>query len=358
MKSIYDKLKPHLSALAFVLGFIWDNIMLSRIDHALANVMLTTYLGLSALCIIVLNMQEARRVRGKAARRYALWLPPILQFCFGSLFSAYIIFYTQSASLAVNWPFLIFLVLLVLSNEIFRSRYASIVFQLPVFFIVLFSYSTFSLPILLGRMGGDVFILSGLWSLGTLACLAFLLRVLAREIVRKNFLPIVAGVFAVYAVFNLAYFSGVIPPVPLSLKEIGVYHSVLRSDDGAYSLTFEPGRWYPLFKDTADVYKRAPNELVYVWSSVFAPTRLTVPIFHVWSYFDEIDKVWVTTDRLEFRLSGGREEGYRGYTFKQSVFPARWRVAVETARKERIGLVEFRIADITASVPNLVTELR
>src|SRR3989344_5009693 len=207
MKNLYHKLKPHGSSLAFVAGFIWDNVMLSRIDHAFANLMLGTYLVLSALCIIVLNMHEARRARGFNPRQYADWLPLILQFCFGSLFSAYIIFYTASASLAVNWPFLIFLVFLVISNEIFRARYVSTVFQFCIFFIVLFSYSIFSLPILLGKMGAEIFILSGLCSLGILAVFGFVIKFVAREVFMRSRLPIIASIAVIYAFFNLAYFS-------------------------------------------------------------------------------------------------------------------------------------------------------
>lgn len=357
MKIFYEKLKPHASSLAFIIGFIWDSLMLDRIDHTLAKVMLTVYLGLAALSVLALNMHEARRARSNATHRYAYLLPLILQFCFGSLFSAYIIFYTQSASLAVNWPFLIFLVFLIFSNEIFRARYVSPIFQLCTLFVVLFSYSIFSLPIILGRMGGDVFVLSGFWSLGAIVIIIFLLRLVARQVFARSLLPLVAGISVIYALFNLAYFTNLIPPVPLSLKEIGVYHSVTRSDDGTYAMTFERGRWYPFFKDTADVYHHVSGEPVYVWSSVFAPTKLTVPIFHVWSYFDEIDRVWVTTDKLGFSVTGGRDDGYRGYSLKQSVFPARWRVAVETARKERVGLVEFEIVQ-NDNQPQLVNEKR
>lgn len=358
VKNLYLKIKPHAYTLAFIAGFIWDNVMLSRIDHVFANVMLTTYLGLVAICIIALNMHEARRTRGHSARRYARFLPLILQFCFGSLFSAYIIFYTQSASLMVNWPFLVFLVLLVISNEIFRSRYLSPTFQLCTFFIVLFSYSIFSLPVYLGRMGEDVFILSGLLSIAVLVGLYFILRLVAPEIMTRSRLPLIAGISVIYVLFIVAYFTNVIPPVPLSLKEIGVYHSVHRANDGTYDLTFEPGRWYPLFKDTAGVYHRKINEPVYIWSSVFAPTKLTIAIFHTWSYFDETDKVWVTTDRLEFQVVGGRDDGYRGYSYKTGIFPARWRVAVETARRERVGLMEFTVVDTDSASLSLVTEKR
>lgn len=358
MKNLYQKLKSHGSALAFILGFIWDNIMLSRIDHSFANIMLSTYLTLSALSIITLNLHSVRRRRLGDQGKNAKWLPLIIQFCFGSLFSAYIIFYTRSASLFVNWPFLVFLVTLVFANEFFRERYVSPVFQLGTFFTVLFSYSIFSLPILIGRVGGDVFILSGIASLVGITLLSFFVRLADKEEHSKNRLLLVAVIAGIYCLFNVAYFTGIIPPIPLALKEIGVYHSVIKNGSGSYAVSFEPGRWYPFSNDTSDIFTRAKNEPVYVFSSVFAPTKINAPISHSWSYFDETDKIWVTTDRIQFPLSGGREEGFRAYSVKSSVFPAKWRVDVETAGEKLIGRIEFQITESKIPTMNLVTDTR
>ncbi len=333
--------------------------MLDRIDSGFANVMLGTYLGLSAACIVILNMHEARKRRIGKEHTLAKWLPLILQFCFGSLFSAYIIFYTDSASIALNWPFLLFLVLLVISNELFKKRYLSPAFQLPIFFIVLFSWSVFSLPIVIGKMGGGIFILSGLLSLAIISLMIFLIRLVAPKVFAESALPAIAGILLIYAMFNVAYWYNFIPPVPLSLREIGIYHSVSKTIDGNYSLVYEPNRWYPLVNGPSSVFNsQGPAEPIYIFSSIFAPTKLTVPVFYTWSYYDPTDKVWVMTDRLTFPLKGGREEGYRGYTLKSSIFPARWRVDVETDRGERIGRVSFEVVDTSEPVKNLVTEVR
>ena len=357
IKNFYSKIKHHASSLAFIAGFIWDNIMLSRIDHSFANIMLTTYLSLAAIIILILNVHEAKRSLGREAARYAPWLPLILQFCFGSLFSAYIIFYIRSASLVVGWPFIVFLIFLVISNELFHKRYLSPAFQLPIFFIVLFSYTIFSLPILLGRMGSDVFIMSGLLSLVLIFILARISKRLAPEAFLKGRFLLWVSIISIYVLFNIAYFSNIIPPVPLSLKEIGVYHSVARQSGDFFSVSFEPGLFYPLIKDTANTFNRSGNEPVYVFSSIFAPTRLTVPIYYDWSYFDEAKKIWITTDHLQFSITGGRDQGYRGYYKKSGIFPALWRVDVETSRNEIIGRIEFKV--VNGQTPtNLVTETR
>jgi len=356
MASFWPKIKHHASALAFIAGFIWDNRMLTRIDHVFANVMLGSYLSLSAISIIVINMPTGTRWHQKIIEKAARWLPLILQFCFGSLFSAYIVFYTRSASLTIDWPFLLLLVILVVSNELLRKRYLEITLPLSLFFIVLFSYSIFSLPILVGTMGSEIFITSGIISLLVTFLLALLLSRIAPERLRKSRRSLILSVILIYVLFNFAYFTNIIPPVPLSLKEIGVYHTVTRESDGTYDLTFEPGAWYPFLSKTADVLHLENNEPAYVWSSVFAPTKLTIPLFYRWQYFDATTQTWVATDLIQFSIVGGRDDGFRGYSMKSNVFPGQWRVDVETAGKDIVGRVEFSVEGTSTPLSNLITE--
>ncbi|MDO8590949.1 MAG: DUF2914 domain-containing protein, partial [bacterium] len=64
------------------------------------------------------------------------------------------------------------------------------------------------------------------------------------------------------------------------------------------------------------------------------------------------------TDLIQFPIVGGRDEGFRGYSIKSSVFPGRWRVDVETAEKNLIGRVEFTVENVSKPVSNLITERR
>ena len=358
MTSFWQKIKRHGTSIAFVLGFIWDNIMLTRVDHLFANVMLGSYLGLSAISIVAMNIPTGTGWHMRIIEKTARWLPFILQFCFGSLFSAYLVLYTRSASLATNWPFLFLLVVLTVSNELFRKKYASITLPLSVFFIVLFSYITFSLPTFLGSMGSEIFIVSGFVSLFVMIIFSRLISLVSKEKFKASRLSLAVSIVLIYILFNVAYFTNIIPPIPLALKEIGVYHSVTRFQNGVYALRFEPGWWYPFTSATADVFNRKNNEPVYVWSAIFAPTKLTVPVFHRWQYYEESRHEWITTDLIQFPIVGGRDGGYRGYSMKAGVFPARWRVDVETIQKKLIGRVEFIIKNISIPQPNLVIETR
>ncbi|MSU55320.1 MAG: DUF2914 domain-containing protein [Candidatus Taylorbacteria bacterium] len=345
MNKFLQKIKRHGSSLSFIAGFAWDNIMLSRIDHLLANVLLGLYLLLSAMSIIGLNAPVGENFRGRITERYSKWLPFILQFCFGSLFSAYLVLYTRSASLSSDWPFLLFLGFLVISNELFRKRYFSITLPSSIFFVVLFSYSIFSMPILFGNISDKIFVFSGLLSFGVFVLFSFVLFKVAPEKFKTSGLRLYATVTGLFILFNLAYFSGFIPPIPISIKEIGVFHLVERNTDGNYTLSFEPSKWHYIFSGTSKIYNRLPDEPVYLWSSIFAPTKFNLPIFHRWQHFDESSLSWKTTDLLQFTVVGGRDEGFRGYTVKAKVYPAKWRVDVETLRGDLVGRFDFEIID-------------
>ncbi|MES2087564.1 MAG: DUF2914 domain-containing protein [Patescibacteria group bacterium] len=356
--SVRQKIKKHGTAIAFVLGFIWDNIMLSQIDHVFANIMLGSYLVISAFSILIMNLPFHPERRVKIIEKITKWFPLILQFCFGSLFSAYIIFYTRSASISNNWPFLLFLVLLVISNELLRKRYLSITLPVSLFFTVLFSYNIFSLPILLKSMSALIFILSGLATLIIITIFIWILSRIAPEKYASSKRSLILSLSAIYILFNVAYFTNIIPPVPLALKEIGVYHSVTRLANGEYTLSFEHDSWYPFISNTDSTFHQKPNESVYVWSSIFAPTDLTVPIYYRWQYFDDAQKKWIETDLIQLPIFGGRDEGFRGYTKKSNVQPGLWRVDVETNRKNLIGRIEFTVEDAIDPINSIVTETK
>ncbi len=148
-----------------------------------------------------------------------------------------------------------------------------------------------------------------------------------------------------------------IPPIPLSLKEIGIYHSVLRTRGGEYTLTFEKAPWYALGKKTSAVFHQRPGEPAYVFSSVFAPARLDTEVLHRWSYFDNASGEWKSSSVVSFPISGGRNEGFRGYSMKENLFPGEWRVDVLTLRGQIIGRFVFSVLSVTGTRP-LTTEVR
>jgi hypothetical protein len=71
---------------------------------------------------------------------------------------------------------------------------------------------------------------------------------------------------------------------------------------------------------------------------------LETQIVHHWQHFSSEQNAWMTTDRIRYDVTGGRQNGYRGVTFKQHAPPGRWRVDVETPTGQVLGRISFRIA--------------
>jgi hypothetical protein len=55
-------------------------------------------------------------------------------------------------------------------------------------------------------------------------------------------------------------------------------------------------------------------------------------------------------------ITGGREEGYRLYSLKQSVTPGLWRVKVMTISGQTLGKINFRVEN-ASSTPDLITKI-
>lgn len=346
--------KPALPILFFFAGVTYDSVTLTRIDRLFDNLILLLYLLLLGLCIVLKGRADRGLTVSMAEARspsLARWLSKAepyygraIQFLFGGLFSAYTIFYSRSASFTTTAIFFALLVVLLVANEFLHARLTRLSLLVMLYAVVAFGFFTFFLPVLTGWMNAAMFLLGAVLSL--LLALR-LVELIDRgtpgqsrwEAVKRS-LP--AGV--AIAVLVAFYFLNWIPPVPLSLKFGGVYHHVAKSPDG-FHLTFEEGPWYrPLKRSDDPFHGEGP---IYCLTAVFAPVDLKTTIYHRWQYRSRSRSSratgFSTTDTIPIQISGGREEGYRGYTVKQRVVPGDWRVDVETEDGRIIGRIAFRV---------------
>jgi hypothetical protein len=188
-----------------------------------------------------------------------------------------------------------------------------------------------------------------------ISCGGFLLFLWALYAVgEKRFLEsarLIAGVSSilVFAVVG-SYFTGVLPPLPLTLKEAGIYHSLTHTG-GAYTVTTEQKEtWYTsILPQTLHI---VPGEPLVAYSAVFAPGAFNSDIEHVWERSDDTKKKWVQVSLVAFTLSGGRNGGYRGYSEISSPQEGKWRVFVRTTSDQVIGKVSFTVVH-TDSEPAL-----
>ena len=349
--------RTHLMSLVFFVGFITDNIMLSRIDVLWSSLVLLAYLTIALMTVFFSALSRSRLVSGSLSERIVSWSPFVAQFAFGSLFSGYFVFYTRSASFTSSWLFVVLLGALFLGNEFFKNYYRRLEFQINILFVAIFFFATLYMPIVLGQMDAWVFLASGGVSLvGIILFMSFLSRIVP-EVIRGMKVALRVSLGSVFVVINILYFANIIPPIPLVLKEAGIYHLVLRTARGMYQAQTEHAPWYNLGARYHPIVHRTPGESLYFFSAVFAPARLSVPIFHEWQYFDSSKNEWVTTDRLQFQIVGGRDGGYRGYSVKGSVFAGEWRVRVVTERGQSLGQTKFTVVDVSTP-PVLVTNPR
>ncbi len=105
------------------------------------------------------------------------------------------------------------------------------------------------------------------------------------------------------------------------------------------------------WKKSDKPFRYAEGDTVFCFTAIFAPTKLTKTTYHHWQRFFPNRQSWVTTDRLGYQMTGGRGEGYRGYTYKRQVSAGKWRVDVETEEGLLLGRIKFKIEEVEHKVP-------
>ena len=360
--NIWNRYERPLSTGSLIIGFIFDLFIAKRPDSVFDNILLVSYLFIAGALVIILNLRQTRR-RQDIVQPPPIFLLLILQFCFGGLASNLLVLYGKSGTLAGSTLFLLILVAMVVGNEFLKTRYEHLRFNIAVYYLLLFTYTIIAVPtFVVHAIGTWVFLLSGFISLAVMVPFLLLLRYILSRGKKEKELLMEARVIivAIFIGFNCLYFLHVIPPVPLSLKGIGVYHSLVRLDtsagstEGIYSATYEPAPWYVFWRDTSDTFTVTAGAKAYCFSSVFAPTDLSAPIFHTWERYDDAAGKWVEMSRISFPISGGRAEGYRGFTVSV-VTPGKWRCSVETQDGALIGRLSFNVVQ-TPSAPALSQE--
>jgi hypothetical protein len=344
--AFWQKYEHHLGVGAMVVGFAFDLVLAKRPDSVTDNILLLAYLFIAGAFIVILNLREMRQ--NKSAE--PLFLLLILQFCFGGLSSNLLVLYGHSGTLAGSALFLGILLALIFGNEYLRSRYSRLRFNVGVYYFLLLTYCIIAVPTFVTHSVSTwSFLLSGFVSLAVIAIfLSFLWSAVLRRI-SQGLTDVVIIVATIFCLFSGMYFLDIIPPVPLSLKQVGVYHSVLRLSSGSYLVTFEPAPWWKFWQDTSSTYALPPGGTAFCFSSVFAPTGLSAAVFHRWEEYDPASREWKTMARVNFAISGGRDGGFRGWTMKSNLAPGSWRCDVETGSGALIGRASFTVVEGTTT---------
>ncbi len=343
----YAENHRHVVAAAFFFGgFIWDLLTLQRIDAWFDNLLLALYLtALTGLILVSARAEYGDAPEGRvdpALQRRRHIIRDAVQFLMGALFSAFVVFYGQSASLGRTSVYLALLVLLLVANEFVHRRNFNLTLLISLYFLASASFLIFFLPVVLVQVGYGSFLAACALSAVLAVGLSVAIRRQCTLPGRRPMLRILGAISALGLLLNLLYLTNLIPPVPLAMKFGGVYHNVYREGE-AYQLWYETPPWYRFWSRTSDPFHYREGEAVYCFAAIFAPTDFQQKVYHKWEYLDGRDGEWVQTDRIGYEVVGGRDGGFRGFTVKREIQPGEWRVRVEDERGLVLGKISFEV---------------
>ncbi len=341
LSHFYNKYERYLIPGALIFGFVTDVLTFRFINFTAAMILLAMHLVLIGSNITVINFYEAKRVSGKFFSYWRVLAPLILQYSFGNLFSAFLIFYSHSGSFFASWPFIITIIFLMVGNEIFRKYNIRPSIQISVYFFALFSYLNLLLPNILSNLSTALFIGSGLLSVIYIILFTDILsRYTVQVKVKKKI--IITLVLLIFSLMNIFYFLNLIPPIPLSIKDVGVYHNINRHNQGYIVQTEDCGNLISCFFYHDRRHILSDKQRIYLYSAVFAPSEMSLKVKHQWQRYNNETKKWETKATIPFEVVGGRDIGYRWYTY-YTVSPGYWRVNIKTERGQTIGRKNFYI---------------
>ncbi|MFA6522620.1 MAG: DUF2914 domain-containing protein [Patescibacteria group bacterium] len=354
IKSFLDRNNRFLVPTFLLAGTALDYFTFRTISIRTSFYLLGAYAIVTGAIICFIHIyDEKRNIEGSKLLGYTrLYTPLVLQFLLGNLLSASLIFYWFSGAISVSWPIILVVAGLMVSNELLRDYFERRTVQILIFYFILFSLCSLFLPYGLNSISAFVFVLAGLLSL---VLMFGYVKTFSRWLpdVKKDKRLIWSWVFVIFFAMNALYFFNLIPPIPLSMREAIVAHSVTRTD-GNYALEIEKQAWYLWLIPGKTDHVNASDQLV-VFTSVFAPANLDTTIVHHWQWYNSDTHKWVDRGEYSYALVGGRNDGYRGYTMTTNPADGKWRVSVETKRGQVVGRVRFTVKQTDETIKLIET---
>jgi Protein of unknown function (DUF2914) len=323
--------------LFFIAGFLFDVLATrSGVDHTLLLVQQIVYLAVIGAILYVEFIRDTRPEALPMPRwieRLWRYHSPVFHFCLGTLMNLYSIFFLMSASLFSSIAFVVILFGAVVLNEMHSIRRRGLDVKVAFYVLCIFCFWSLVIPIVVRSISRLTFFLS---FAATLAVLAGFVAALRRRIGRVALVRrLLSPGLSVSSLFLLAYMIGLVPPVPIACKTLGVYHRVERAGDG-FRLFYEPSWWHS--DDRRFVAER--GDIVHVFFAIFAPVRFDDSVYVRWSFLDHASR-WRESDKIPIQITGGRENGFRGVATKENYFPGAWRVILETRDGREIARLRF-----------------
>ena len=345
----YEKNETKMDMAFFLGGFIFDIFTLSDIDDWFSVVQQVVYLAIIGVILFREFLVEAG-VETPPLRFKRVWdyRRLIVHFFMGSLLSIYSLFFLKSASIFSSVVFVALLMGVMVANELSNVQKGGIPVRIGLWVICLLCFFSMLVPVILGFVGWVPLLLSlGLTGLVLWGIYQLATRTVSDQAVLNKHLILPSG--AVLGLFFAFYMIGWIPPVPLSVLHMGVYHNVVK-ENGEYKVYYENPWWKFWNKGDQDFVAR-PGDKIHFFAQIFSPGRFDDSIILHWQRYDDREG-WMTTDKIPLRVTGGRAEGFRGRADKGNYSPGNLRIKVETTDGREIGRIYLAVTlDATASEP-------
>lgn len=339
----YEDNESKVDIAFFLGGFLFDIFTLSDIDDPFSILQQVVYLLIlgSILYFDFLGLHGFFKVPTRLEKIWS-YRQLVLHFLLGSLLSVYSLFFLKSASLWSSLIFILLLLGLMIANEMKRVQKSDIDIKIGLYVICVFSFFSMTIPVLLGFVGIFPFLLSvALTALALYGVFKLLHhRIQDQKLLQRRLLAPGAGVLVLFVLF---YLAGWIPPVPLSIQNMGIYHLIEKSE-GQYIASHENPPWKFWNKGDQD-FQAAPQDKIYFFAQIFSPARFSDSVILHW-YFKDPRQGWQTTDRIPMAIAGGRKGGYRGFASKQNFSEGDWRISVETTDGREIGRIYFTVTKL------------
>lgn len=329
----------------FVGGFVWDAITIGH-QVALSDLAIfAAYVLIAGWIMHQISSPSEKWARAEQAMMQRRWLASrlaswplqdlpywVLQFLFGSLLSALFILYFKSSSYGLAWLVTLVLGALLIANEFLESEYRRLTLCWSMFGFCTMLFFNFALPYLLGSV-------HAMWFYTSTLCGALASYLLYRHAPRHS--GSIWPVWLLAGLLMLAYRADMIPPVPLVKQAVAVAYDIEKTPAG-YWLTLEKSPWWNFWRVDSDHLRIQAGDKVVCFSAVFAPKGLHTRLVHDWQKYE--GKTWVDYGKPGFTLAGGRDGGYRGYTYKTNLSAGQWRVRIQTETGQTIAVSPFTVS--------------
>ena len=340
----------------FAGGFCFDLLLLERVDSVPMLIHQGSYLLLLSFLVAV---DHRFSVKGEPAsafwRKILHFRTEVIHFLFGTLLTAFLVFYFKAASGFFSLVFLVALGAILLANEAPRFRRLGPVMRVALLGFAIASYFSYLFPVLAGFLSPYLYVLAVLSSAAAMFALWRIYRWWTKD-PGWTFQRAVLPSLSIQAALVLLYLIHVLPPVPLSLKWIGIYHGAERQGD-MVKVSHQRPAW-KLWHRGDQLFLARPGDRIFCFTRIFAPRHFRDGLKVRWAYQSR-NNGWTGTDAIPLTISGGQEQGWRGIAYKRNFTPGRWKVNIETDDGREVGSIRFTVEqDLSAEPRTFVDELR